>query len=150
MERIAGILLLMLALCAPTAITTARQNKAEQIYQQALFAMEGKGDYVKAIELLKQVMAHYPKEKTTAAKALLNIGRCYEKLGNAEARKTYERVVRDFADQAEVVAEARVRLAALGGPGAGGGLVTRRVLTDASGVDGVLTADGKYIRYMDR
>jgi bla regulator protein BlaR1 len=31
----------------------------------------------------------------------------------------------------------------------GGGLVTRRVLTDASGVGGVLTADGKYIRGLD-
>jgi Tol biopolymer transport system component len=57
--------------------------------------------------------------------------------------------VRDFADQAEIVAQARVRLAALGGPGAGGGLVARRVLTDASGVGEVLTADGKYIRGID-
>ncbi len=32
----------------------------------------------------------------------------------------------------------------------GGGLVTRRVLTDASGIDGVLTTDGKYIRGLDR
>ncbi len=31
----------------------------------------------------------------------------------------------------------------------GGGLVARRVLTDASGVGGVLTADGKYIRGID-
>jgi len=150
MKRIAGIFLLALALCAPTVIATAQKNKAELMYQQALYEMEGKGDYLKAIALLKQVMTQYPKEKTTAAKALLNIGRSYEKLGNVEARAAYERVVRDFADQAEIVAQARVRLAALGGPGAGGGLVTRRVLTDASGVEGVLTADGKYIRNMDR
>ena len=32
----------------------------------------------------------------------------------------------------------------------GGGLVARRVLTDASGVDGVLTPDGKYISSMDK
>jgi Tol biopolymer transport system component len=70
-------------------------------------------------------------------------------LGNAEARTAYERLVRDYADQSEIVAQARVRLTALGGPGAGGGLVARRVLTDASGVGGVLTADGKYIRGMD-
>jgi Tol biopolymer transport system component len=84
------------------------------------------------------------------------MGQCYEKLGDAdtrEARKAYEQVVREYADQAGIVAQARVRLAALGGPVAGGGaggLVTRRVLADASGVDGVLTADGKYIRYMDQ
>jgi Tol biopolymer transport system component len=80
------------------------------------------------------------------------MGQSYEKLGEAqakEARAAYQRVVRDFADQAEIVAQARARLAALGGPGAGGGLVTRRVLTDASGVGGVLTADGKYISHID-
>ncbi|MFH0989688.1 MAG: tetratricopeptide repeat protein [bacterium] len=150
MKRIAGIFLLALALCAPIAIATAQQNKAEQMYQQALYEMEGKGDYAKAIESLKQLMTQFPKEKTTAAKALLNIGRCYEKLGSAEAHKAYERVVRDFADQAEIVAQARVRLAALGGPGGAGGLVTRRVLTDASGVDGILTPDGKYIRRLEQ
>jgi beta-lactamase regulating signal transducer with metallopeptidase domain/Tol biopolymer transport system component len=32
----------------------------------------------------------------------------------------------------------------------GGGLVARRVLTDASGLDGVLTPDGKYISSMDK
>jgi Tol biopolymer transport system component len=42
-----------------------------------------------------------------------------------------------------------VRLAALGGPGGAGGLVARRVLTDASGVGGVLTPDGKYISKID-
>ncbi len=31
----------------------------------------------------------------------------------------------------------------------GGGLVIRRVLTDASGVDGVLTAEGRYISHID-
>jgi beta-lactamase regulating signal transducer with metallopeptidase domain/Tol biopolymer transport system component len=34
-------------------------------------------------------------------------------------------------------------------PSLGGGLVARRVLTDASGVGGVTTADGKYIRGID-
>jgi Tol biopolymer transport system component len=78
------------------------------------------------------------------------MGICYEKLGQKEAQAAYQRILRDFADQAEIVAQARVRLAALGGSGGAGGLVARRVLTDASGVRGVLTADGKYIRYMDR
>ena len=31
MKRIAGIFLLALALCAPTAIANAQQNKAEQM-----------------------------------------------------------------------------------------------------------------------
>jgi hypothetical protein len=32
------------------------------------------------------------------------MGQCYEKLGGAEARKTYERVMPEFADQKEAVA----------------------------------------------
>jgi len=40
-------------------------------------------------------------------------------------------------------------MSATGTASLGGGLVTRRVLTDASGVGGVLTADGKYIRGLD-
>ena len=80
----------------------------------------------------------------------MRLGECYEKQGNADARKTYEQVLSKFADQKEAVAQARARLAALGVRGAAGGLVARRVLPDATGVDGVLTADGKYISSIDR
>lgn len=62
-----------------------------------------------------------------------------------EAQKAYERVVREYTDQSETVAQAKVRLAILGGPGDKKGFVTRRILADASGVGGFLTADGKYI-----
>jgi Tol biopolymer transport system component len=65
-----------------------------------------------------------------------------------QARAAYGRVVRDFADQTEMAAQARARLAALG-DGSGGGLATRRVLADASDVNGVLTADGRYIRRLE-
>ena len=149
MKKIAKIFLIVIALCILTSITTAQQNKAEQLYQQALFEMEGKGDYAKAIESFALVMTKFPKEKATAAKALLNIGRCYEKLGNAEAQKAYERILIEFKDQTQVVAEARTRLAVLKQQVGTGGLVTRRVLADAFGVGGVLTTDGKYIRSID-
>ena len=99
MKKFTGIFLVVVALCVLTSIATAQQNKAEQMYQQALFDMEGKGDYAKAIESFSLVMTKFPKEKVTAAKALLNIGRCYEKLGKNEAQKAYERIIREFKDQ---------------------------------------------------
>jgi hypothetical protein len=40
------------------------------------------------------------------------MGQCYEKLGDAQARKAYEQVVREFADQKEAVEQARALLAA--------------------------------------
>ena len=143
------IFLVAVVLCIPASITTAQQIKAEQLYQQALYEMEGKGDYAKAIESFNLIITKFPKEKVTAAKALLNIGRCYEKFGKSEAVKAYERIINEYKDQTQVVAEARARLALLKKPEEVAGLVTRQVLTDASGITGSLTADGKYIRSLD-
>ncbi|NJD23001.1 MAG: hypothetical protein FIA82_10105, partial [Melioribacter sp.] len=47
---------------------------------------------------------------------LLNIGRCYEKLGKSEAQKAYERIIKEFKDQTQIVAEARARLEILKQP----------------------------------
>jgi len=49
----------------------------------------------------------------TAAQALLRMGRCYERLGDPEARKVYQRVLTQFAGQKEAAQEARDRIAAL-------------------------------------
>ena len=130
----------------------AQDNKAEVALQAAIKTETVDGNLRGAIEQYKKIAAQPGAGRATVATALLRMGHCYEKLGEAqakEARAAYERVVRDFGDQAEIVAQARVRLAAFGGPGAAGGLVARRVLADASGVSGVLTADGKYISHLD-
>ena len=126
-----------------------KNDQAELALKAAIKTETVDGDLKGAIEQYKKIVALPGAGRATVATALLRMGQCHEKLGNAEARTAYERLVREFTDQAEIVAQARVRLAALGGPGGAGGLVTRRVLTDASGVDGVLTPDGKYISYID-
>ena len=131
MKRIAGIFLLVLAPCAPTAIATAQQNKAEEMYQQAMYEMEGKGDYAKAIEIYKSVVKKYPANQSLAAKSLLRMGRCYEKLGKDEAKKAYERIIKEYASQSDVVAEARARLAVLmDGTKLGGSPIARRLISD--------------------
>jgi Tol biopolymer transport system component len=145
--------LICAALSAGSPANQTKDNKAEVALQAAIKTETVDGNLKGAIEQYKKIVSSYGNNHAVAAKALVRMGQCYEKLGEAqakEARAAYERVVRDYADQAEIVAQARVRLAALGGPGGAGGLVARRVLTDASGVDGVLTPDGKYIRYMDQ
>jgi Tol biopolymer transport system component len=132
------------------AATAQSQDRAEVALKAAIDKEVVDGDLKGAIEQYKKIAQST--NRAVAAKALLRMGQCHEKLGGAEgqeARKAYQRVVRDFADQAEIVAQARVRLAALGGPGAAGELVTRRVLADASGVYGALTPDGKYISHID-
>jgi Tol biopolymer transport system component len=136
--------LLGAALAAGFPANQAKDDRAEVALQAALKKEAVDGDLKGAIELYQKIAQST--NRAVAAKALLRMGQCHEKLGNAEARTAYQRVVRDFADQAEIVAQARVRLAALGGPSAAGGLVARRLLTDASGVGGFLTPDGRYIR----
>jgi Tol biopolymer transport system component len=128
-------------------------NPAEVQLQAAIKAEVFDGNLKAAIERYQRIIASFGNDRPVVAKALIRMGQCYEKLGEAQAkqaRAAYERVVRDFADQAEIVAQARVRLAALGRASGAGGLVTRRVLTDASGVGGVLTPDGKYISHIDQ
>ena len=85
------------------------------LFEKAKFAMETKGDLQGAIKLFQEIVAKYPQEKEYAAKAQLYIGLCYEKLGNSEAVKAYELVLKNFADRPEEVAVARERLAALRG-----------------------------------
>jgi Tol biopolymer transport system component len=146
LQWISGVVFALMCVVVSSAYA---QQSAGVLLQSGLYKEEVNGDLEAAIKVYERVLKDFPKDRLVAAKAQLHIGLCYEKLGTAEARKAYESVVRDFADQSEIVAQARVRLAALGGPGAAGGLVTRRVLADASGVGGVLTADGKCIRGID-
>jgi len=145
------IWLLCAALSAGYLASQAKDNKAEVALQAAIKTETVDGNLRGAIEQYKKIAVQPGAGRVTVATALLRMGQCYEKLGatdTREARKAYEQVVREYADQAGIVTQARVRLAALSGPG--GGLVTRRVLPDASGVAGVLTADGKYISHIER
>src|SRR5262249_5785135 len=81
---------------------------------------------------LKGAIEHYNKiaqgkDRALAAKALVRMAQCYQKLGDAEASRIYERVVREFADQKEAATEARARLDGLRPKPAVAGIVNRKV-----------------------
>jgi len=95
------------------------QQTAEQLYQSALYKEEIEGEMDAAIKIYETVIKQYPENRSVVAKTYLHIGLCHEKLGNAEARKSYERVVSDYADQTEPTKLARERLSALSIAGAG-------------------------------
>jgi Tol biopolymer transport system component len=143
---------MVLAVAAVSAARQAAINRAEVALQAAIKIETIDGDLKAAIAAYRKVADTYQADRAVAAKALVRAGQCYEKLGEAqakEARATYQRVVRDYADQAETVAQARLRLAALGTSAGTEGPVTRRVLADASDVSGVLTADGNHVRRLE-
>jgi Tol biopolymer transport system component len=88
-------------------------KEAEKLFQQGIHLEEVKGELKKAIVAFQKLIDDYGEERTLVAKALLHIGICNEKMGKEEAQKAYQRVIREFSDQRETVAEARSRLAAM-------------------------------------
>src|SRR5512136_1953298 len=57
------------------------------------------GDVDGAMALYHQIIAANGKNRAVTAKALLHLGGCHEKLGQAEAREVYERLVAEYPDQ---------------------------------------------------
>lgn len=91
---------------------TAAQD-GHDLFQQALVAERVKGDLEEAIQLYREVVDTHANQRDLAARALLQMGQCYEKLGDPAAHEVYQRVLRDYADQAGSVAGVRARLASL-------------------------------------
>jgi Tol biopolymer transport system component len=71
------------------------------------------GDLGAAIAEYGKIIEGKGNDRAVVARALLRLGGCHERLGHKEARKAYQRLVDDYADQAAEVVLARQRLAAL-------------------------------------
>jgi Tol biopolymer transport system component len=135
-----------------TGSVSAQDNKASASLTTAIYEEEVTGNLNKAVELYLDILKKYPNNRPVAAKALYHLGLVNEKMGKQKAGEYFKRLINTYPDQTELVAMAKTKLAELGDPGATNnnrGLVTRRVLTDASGVSGILAADGKFIRRLD-
>jgi tetratricopeptide (TPR) repeat protein len=103
----------IVALVAFSAVASSQTPSGHALFQQALAKERVEGNLPEAIKLYERVVAEFASDRALAARALVQVGQCYEKLGRDEAVKAYERLVRDFADQEDAVEQARVRLAAL-------------------------------------
>jgi dipeptidyl aminopeptidase/acylaminoacyl peptidase len=131
----------------------AKDSQAEVALQAAIKTETIDGDLKSAIEQYKKIAVMPGAGRATIATALLRMGGCYEKLGDAdvrEARKAYEQVVREYGDQTAVAAEARAKLTALAAAGGAPGsptLTVRRVLTGH--VMGQVSPDGSFLSFTD-
>ena len=104
----------VLILTAFRAVYLAGQTQDPAVTLQRGIQLETvDGDLNAAIEHYKRVIKSNGGNRNVAAQALLRLGGCYEKLGREEARKTYQQLVNDYADQQQEVQVARQRLAAL-------------------------------------
>jgi Tol biopolymer transport system component len=146
----------MLVLGVGIVITAAPQQKpsspatAETLMGAALHQEEVEGNLEAAIATYKKVIADARASRSLKATALLHLGRSYEKLGDAEALKACERVVREFGDQVDSMSAARTRLAALQSPRLPpAGPVSRHVWTgDGANLYASVTPDGRYMSFM--
>jgi Tol biopolymer transport system component len=132
------------ALAAPAWGQTV--DRAEVALHAAMKKESVDGDLKSAIEQYKKLAQG--SNKPIAARALVRLGECYEKQGNTDARKTYEQVLSKFGDQTEAVAQARARLAAMGG--AGSGVMYRQVWAGSKvSTYGTVSPDGRYLSCVD-
>lgn len=128
-----------------------RQDPQQEILLQKAIQVETvDGDLNAAIKLYRQIVENPGENRTVAAKALLQIGKCYEKLGSLEARKAYETLLEEYADQSDIATEARARLASLAGSIDEGGIRMRRIGTSPTApIEGTLSPDGRFLLLTD-
>ena len=98
----------------PFAVSAAT-NDLSSALQQGLFEEEANRNLPAAISAYEAVSRQFDKNRALAATAVFRLGECYRKQGQTnEAAAHYERVLRDFADQQQLVTLSRQNLAGMG------------------------------------
>ena len=123
----------------------------EQLFQKGIMKEEGEGSLREAIDLYKAVADNTNADRALRAKALYQMGNCYEKLGQQDARGVYEKLVATYSDQPELVANAKRKLSKLNveqSTSENSGILIRQILN--YGVDfNSYSPDGRYAAYND-
>jgi Tol biopolymer transport system component len=115
----------------------------EVMLEAAMHTEQVEGRLKDAIEryrvIATRAAAMTPARKDVAATALLQMARSQEKLGQPEARATYQRIVREYPDQPTAVAAARARVGRTQAE-----ITPRRVLDGAYASIFDVSADGRW------
>jgi len=147
--KLQSILAVVFALMLVVASSGYAKPGAGVLFQSGLYQEQVKGDLDAAIKVYERIIINFPRNRPVAAKALLHIGLCYEKLGTAEARTAYERVVREYADQPESSKVARERLNAITGGASGATgrteVAMRRIWVAGRDRPVGISPDGQYV-----
>ena len=128
------------------ASASAGAQDAERLFKVAMNTELVEGNLRAAIEQYRKVAESAP--RPLAARALLRMAESYQKLGDAEAQKIYERLTRDYADQRETAAIARTKLRRDSTTAIGRG---DRAVWTGSDVDlfGTISPDGRVLTFTD-
>lgn len=100
---------------AAGGFTKAATNDTTALLQKGLFEEEANHNLPAAIQAYQSVVNQFDQDRKLAATAVFRLGECYRRQGKTnEAGAHYQRVLREFADQAPLIELSRQNLAALG------------------------------------
>ena len=124
------------------------QGSVEVALRAAMETETVEGDLNAAIEQYQRIIADNGNHRAIAAKAMLRLGGCYEKLGQEEARQTYQQLVDEYSDQVEEVEAAYKRLEGLTKVAVGEKPNFRRIQISGGADNGVLSPDGSKLAFL--
>ncbi|MBL8294950.1 MAG: PD40 domain-containing protein [Bryobacterales bacterium] len=131
------------------AATLLAADNGYNLFQRGLAKERADADPRAAIRIYEQVLQDKSVDRKLAAQALLRMAECHQKLGDAEARKIYERLLREYPDQTEAATTARARLGAAALDTSG--IVTRQVWKGRQvAIYAAVSPDGQAISYVDQ
>jgi len=148
-----AVVLIVLVMLALGSFIAADEKRAEVLFQAAMAKETVEGNLQGAIALYESVVSEAGASRALAARALLRMAECHQKLGDARARQIFEQVVRDYGDQTAAVAEAQAHLVSLSPAADASGMVFRKLWPDQKSsyevAEGSVSPDGRYISYPD-
>jgi hypothetical protein len=147
--RLRTKLLATLALVTTITLHAAQKSDSAKVMFEAAKKKElVDGDLNGAIQQYKSVVSKFPGDRAVIADALIHMAECYQKLGDAESHKIYERVIREYPEQKEAVAIARAHF---GNAEASSVAKGDRAVWSGGFVDGfgTISPDGRFLTYTD-
>jgi hypothetical protein len=102
--------LLLAALVAIHPVTSIAASPSEML-EKGIYTEETKGDIDGAIAIFQQIADEAKTTRTLAAQALLRLGQCYlKKNRTSDANATFEKLIREYPTEKELVAAAKKHL----------------------------------------
>jgi Tol biopolymer transport system component len=145
-SMLSWVLAIAVAASAIAAAHAQGAQDAERLLKAAMNTEFVDGNLKAAIEQYQKVVQNG--NRPLAAEALLHIAECYQKLGDAESKTIYERIIRDYADQTEAVSIARAHVPSVE---ATSRAKADRAVWSGRFVDGfgTISPDGRFLTYTD-
>lgn len=132
-------------------LANIQAQNSEKLFSQGMMKEEGAGNLKEAIDTYNMIVNNVSANRTLRAKALLQVGICYEKLGNQKARNSYRKLIAEFADQSDIVAIGKEKLIGLKQSNTKAkkeGIIASQIWSPAKDTYGV-SPDGRYLNYID-